>query len=94
MAQSPIAPLDLAEFRRRYDLVLQKYSLNHDSIDYLQYQIERPEDFPWLSGIPRAWIIIKLAMGKCWRPIALFVMTFAVLALVFLHAYPARMIPH
>jgi hypothetical protein len=90
MAQSPVAAHDLADFRRRYDLVLQKYSLNHDDVDYLRYQIERPQDFPWLSRIPRAWIMVRLAAGKCWRPTLLLAMTLFVVGLVFLYAYPAR----
>ena len=94
MTKTPIAPQGLAGFRRRYDLVLQKYSLNHDDVDYLQYQLQRPEDFPWLSGAPRWWIIVRLAAGRCWRPIALLAMTLFVVGLVFLYAYPARISPH
>jgi hypothetical protein len=94
MAQSPVPQQDLAKFRSRYDLVLQKYSLNHDDVDYMQYQVDRPEDFPWISGLPRCWIIARLTIGRCWRSFGLLVITAFVVCLVFLYAYPSRILSH
>ena len=47
---------ELAEFTQRYNLVLQKYSINHDNIDYLKLQLDRPEDYPWVKAPQRLQI--------------------------------------
>ncbi len=41
--------LDLLSFSKRYDEILGRYSVNHDSVDYDQYRLEHPDEFPDLK---------------------------------------------
>jgi hypothetical protein len=36
----------LFESGKRYDEILQKYSLNHDPIDFIKYKLEHPHEYP------------------------------------------------
>jgi hypothetical protein len=74
-------PDELLDFTHRYSAVLQKYSVNHEEIDYLKYQLERPEDFPWLGWLQRTKIILNLAVVRHTPTILLGGVTVLVLAL-------------
>lgn len=36
-------------YSHRYGALLQKYSVNHDDIDYKSVQLERPHEYTWMS---------------------------------------------
>lgn len=36
---------DIAEFTKKYDDVLSRYSVNHDEVDYDKYRLEHPDEF-------------------------------------------------
>lgn len=59
LRDSNITVPELDELTRRYNLVLQKYSINHDQIDYLKLQLDRPEDYPWIKTAQRfqIWLL-------------------------------------
>lgn len=40
---------EFAQLEKSYGLLLQKYSINHDEIDYHQVLIERRHEHPWLK---------------------------------------------
>jgi hypothetical protein len=47
-----ITPHDIPSFQTyvdRYNLVLQKYSVNHDQMDYHAVVAESPNDYPWVD---------------------------------------------
>lgn len=71
-----ISDEDFLKISREYSAVLQKYSINHEDIDFFRYQLERLEDFPtlmlrkrsvmhvqqWISrGIPNVYFLLLLA---------------------------------
>lgn len=37
---------ELLRFSRRYDETLQKYSINHETVDFERYKLEHPNEFP------------------------------------------------
>lgn len=61
-----------------YDRVLEKYSINHDALDYCQYQIDRPEEFPWVSKFGWARIYTNVFVS---RHVANFVLLFITITL-------------
>ena len=63
------------EYTERYNRILEKYSINHDGIDYCQYQVDRPEDFPWIKKAGWLWIYAKLFAAKQSINIALLLVT-------------------
>ena len=66
---------ELLEYTKQYNDVLQKYSINHDDIDFLQYQLERPEVFPWVDGKKRLAIRLRLSCNRNTPSVILFAMT-------------------
>ena len=73
---------ELEDFTDRYNPVLQKYSINHDDIDFQQYKLERPEMYPWLDWKQRFAIRLLLAWDKHLATIVLFFMTVCFLGLI------------
>lgn len=45
------------EYTDQYNRILERYSINHDDIDYTRYQNDRPEEFPWITKA--GWMLIK-----------------------------------
>lgn len=43
------ADLDLLGYSKRYDEILSRYNVNHDAVDYDQYRLEHPDEFPSLK---------------------------------------------
>jgi hypothetical protein len=80
----------LTDFSHRYDAILQKFSINHADIDFLRYQIERPEDYPWLTKCRRLTIHIRLILSKCLPTCVLSLITGLVVWLIFWYAIPHR----
>jgi hypothetical protein len=50
----------LIDFTNRYNAVLQKYSVNHDYLDYRRFQLERSSEYPWMTCRTKIWITIVL----------------------------------
>jgi hypothetical protein len=74
----------------RYNIVLQKYSVNHDDIDYERYQLERPDQFPWIGWGRRLQMWASQQLFRNAPNAALLIITGAFLWLVFFYALPAR----
>jgi hypothetical protein len=82
---------NFGELANQYNMVLQKYSVNHDEIDYLLYQLQRPEEYPWRKPHMRAALRIRLACVSNIPLIFLLAITLGVLWLVCAYALPARL---
>ncbi|MGZ2455637.1 SLATT domain-containing protein [Rhizobium anhuiense] len=41
---------DVGAFSARYDEILRRYNINHDQVDYDQYRLEHPDEFPALAA--------------------------------------------
>jgi hypothetical protein len=50
---------ELLAMASRYSATLQKYSINHDDVDFLRYQMENQEKYPWLTWSARASIRVQ-----------------------------------
>lgn len=80
----------IKEVVQRYNSILQKYSLNHDDIDYMRYQLERPEQFPWLTRRKRVILSIELYWIKHVYIIWSILATALFVWLVFFYALPRK----
>lgn len=78
----------LKEYSDKYSSILQKYSINHDDIDFRRYQIERPEMYPWMKG-RGAWRIKILLVWVKYVPSATLIgISLLVLFILFRYALP------
>lgn len=84
---------DLETFVRGYNAILQKYSVNHEEIDYQKYQIERPNEFPWVLTHQRCWIALKLFFINHFATLVLGAITIFVVILLSFYAYPNQLVP-
>lgn len=93
LTNSNVSNQDLEPFVTGYNAILQKYSVNHEAIDYQKYQVERPEEFPWLRLHQRVWIGLKLFFINYFTTLVLIGITMFVVLLLSLYAYPNRLVP-
>lgn len=73
-----------------YGSILQKYSINHDSLDYQKYQLSRPEAFPWLTRFDRTVISAKIALIDHSSTIILVTITLSIFSFLIFYVYPNR----
>jgi hypothetical protein len=76
----------------KYNVILQKYSINQDDIDYLRYQYERPDDYPWIDAEKQSEIARLVFWSKYWSVIVMATITILWLALIFVYAIPSQII--
>ncbi len=82
----------LGEITHAYNAVLQKYSINHDEIDFRQYQIEHPSEFA-LSGARRFAISVQLLVaGRAAYMLMIAAKAVVFGWLIFWHVLPARIL--
>ena len=95
LALSPSDPpeRELEKFVSGYNAILQKYSVNHEEIDYQKYQIERPNEFPWMTRQQRGWIALKVFFINHFATLVLAAITLFVAFLLCFYAYPNRIMP-
>lgn len=55
-----ITKAELGRLMKVYGDILQKYSINHDEIDYRQYQLDRPQDHDWMTRSHRLLARIEI----------------------------------
>jgi hypothetical protein len=84
-------PADLEIFQERYHRVLQKYSINHDKIDYWQVQLERPQDYPWLSKSQKRKRARGIFLARSWPDLAMVAVTLLWLAVILVYAFPREL---
>lgn len=88
---SAIATDTLLKFIERYSAILQKYSVNHNDLDYKKFQTDRPEQFAYLGKSARLRTLTALAIQDNIQMICLLAITVFCLWLVFFYALPLRM---
>ena len=81
------------DFISGYNAILQKYSVNHEEIDYQKYQLDRPNEFPWMTGARRFWIALKLFFINHFATLVLAAITTFMIVLLCFYAYPSRLLP-
>jgi hypothetical protein len=84
---------ELSQVADQYALILQKYSINHDQIDYEQYQIERKEEYIKLKWIDRQWLRLRIGYSQQVPNLALVGATILVLWLMAAIVVPAWSLP-
>lgn len=84
---------ELSQVADQYALILQKYSINHDQIDYEQYQIERREEYSKLKWIDRQWLRLRIGYSQQVPNLALVGATILVLWLMAAIVVPAWSLP-
>ena len=83
---------DLSHSRFQYSSILQKYSINHDPMDFQAVQLERPQDFPWLSKGELKAIRRKIAFSTGLPIFRLITITLLWLAVIFIYALPNQIV--
>lgn len=79
--EKPLSEERLGQLVKQYNAVLQKYSINHDDVDYEKFQYERPEVYTWVTRRRRASIWIKMKISKLAINAILLSMTVSVMVL-------------
>jgi hypothetical protein len=64
LAEQTMTQEVLVDFTNRYNAVLQKYSINHDDLDYRRFQLERPNEYRWLTVRAKIWIAMRLFVTR------------------------------
>jgi len=85
-----ILETELLAMTGRYTATLQKYSINHDDVDFARYQMENPEKYPWLTWSGRLSIRVQTFAVKHLFSTILLAVTVLLVVLVFGYAYPSR----
>jgi SMODS and SLOG-associating 2TM effector domain family 5 len=85
-----IRETELLAMTGRYNATLQKYSINHDDVDFARYQTENPEKYPWLTWSGRLSIRAQTFAVKHLFSAILLAVTVLLVVLVFGYAYPSR----
>ena len=52
------------KYTERYNRILDRYSINHDDIDYCKYKVDRPEDFLWIKWHQWPWLHAKILFSQ------------------------------
>ena len=89
IAADSVTNPELVSIADSYALVLQKYSINHDQVDFDQYRIERIEESRKLSFLERRIIPIRIICGRHLANIALLVITGVIAWLLWAIVAPA-----
>ena len=85
-----IQDAELLAMASRYNATLQKYSINHDDVDFLRYQMENQDKYPWLTWSDRFRIRVQTFAVKHVFSAVLITITVLLVGLVFGYAYPSR----
>jgi SMODS and SLOG-associating 2TM effector domain family 5 len=86
-----IQDTDLLTMAGRYSATLQKYSINHDDVDFLRYQMENQDKYPWLTWSDRFSIRVQTFAVKHVYSAVLITITVLLVGLGFGYAYPSRL---
>jgi hypothetical protein len=82
---------ELQAFCKRYDGVLQKYSVNHEEVDFMKCLLDHPEENAWLGTLAKLRFRVLLVYSKHVQTLILFAITAGLIWLIFFYAYPARL---
>jgi hypothetical protein len=85
-----VSEADLQQFCERYNAVLQKYSINHDEVDFMKHQIDRPHEYPWLGFWKKVQFRANIAYSYHVHTFWLVMITLSVIWLIFFYAIPQR----
>jgi hypothetical protein len=82
---------ELLSLTGRYNATLQKYSINHEDVDFQRYQVENPEKYSWLTWSDKMGIWISTFAVKHIYSAVLAVITLSFLALIVFYVFPSRL---
>ena len=74
---------ELQTFCHRYNAVLQKYSINHEEVDFMKHQIDRPHEYPWLGRWEKAKFRVQIVYSKYFSTLMLSIITLSLIWLIF-----------
>jgi hypothetical protein len=92
IALPSITTQELIHMSQRYSATLQKYSINHDDVDFQRYQMEKPDDYPWLTWCERTSIRIRTFATRHVYSAILIAITVFFVILVSFYVYPSRLV--
>lgn len=68
---------------KRYNDILQRYSLNHEDVDFYRQQLEYPSDYP-LGSLERMWKRCSVCVAYAYPSIILFLIAIFLLFVTFM----------
>jgi hypothetical protein len=74
--------------------MLQKYSINHEEVDFMKHQIDRPHDHLWLGWYEKLRFRFQIAYSKYISTGILALISVGLAWLIVFYAYPARLVAH
>ena len=74
----------------RYNSILQKYSVNHDDLDYMAVQLDRPQDYPWNGYWTRLGMRVSRLVGVGLPSIFLWLVSIGFVGVILFYAIPAQ----
>ncbi|MBV8754021.1 MAG: SLATT domain-containing protein [Hyphomicrobiales bacterium] len=84
-----VTPHDLEEFGQKYGHILQKYSINHEDVDWYKFQLENPSIYP-LGPIRRAMIYVRVLAAAYWMQALTWLLILSFAFVIIWHILPAR----
>ena len=80
-------------FQNRYNDILQKYSINHEDIDFRRQQLEWSHELPWLndSRVKKMKIWVYLQISDQIFPTIMVILTVFCIWLTIIYALPLRL---
>jgi hypothetical protein len=88
--QEAIGEDELREFARRYAHILDKYSVNHDAVDYDRYRLDHPDLYK-ISLFAKLWISLRSLTQTQWPNLLMAIIVVGAIVLVFAYVIPARL---
>jgi hypothetical protein len=88
LQSATMTPRSLQAFADKYSAILQKYSINHDDIDFQKFKADRASDFPELTRFNRLTTLAKLIGYKYAPSVTLLIVSVAVIAVLWKYALP------
>jgi hypothetical protein len=89
-AENNITEAEVRDFMGRYNAILQKYSINHDEIDFWKYQIEHHDMYPWVGCVDRIAIRATVLCKMYFLSVVLLLTTILMLGLAAFGMYQAH----
>lgn len=80
---------DVSQFLAHYNVALQKYSINHEDIDYDRVRLERRHEHPEITRFEASVLTFKIFLSDYVVPITMIILTVVVLYLIFHMSKPA-----
>ena len=85
-----LGPHDYKNLVVKYNEILQKYSVNHDDVDFWSVTLDRPDEYPWLKGVQWLYRRVVVSFNHFGPDIVLAITTLVLLLFVVSYVLPSQ----